>query len=70
MKDSITKNKIVKKAAQGAAVTGLWLLIWQAAAMAVGQELLLVSPLTMLRRLVQLVRQPVFWLSFPHAGGS
>ena len=61
MKDSITKNKIVKKAAQGAAVTGLWLLIWQAAAMAVGQELLLVSPLTMLRRLVQLVRQPVFW---------
>ena len=61
MKDTITKNKIVKKAAQGAAVTGLWLLIWQAAAMAVGQELLLVSPLTMLRRLVQLVRQPVFW---------
>lgn len=61
MKDSITKNKIVKKAAQGAAVTGLWLLIWQAAAMAVGQELLLVSPLTMLRRLIQLVRQPVFW---------
>ena len=52
MKDSITKNKIVKKAAQGAAVTGLWLLIWQAAAVAVGQELLLVCPLTMMRGLV------------------
>lgn len=39
----------------------LWLLLWQAAAMAVGQELLLVSPMTMLRRLVQLVRQSVFW---------
>ena len=42
-------------------MAALWLLLWQAAAMAVGQELLLVSPLTMLRRLAQLVRQPVFW---------
>ena len=61
MKDSITQNRIGKKIAQGAVVAALWLLLWQAAAMAVGQELLLVSPLTMLRRLAQLVRQPVFW---------
>ena len=63
MKDSITQNRIGKKIAQGAVVAALWLLLWQAAALAVGQELLLVSPLTMLRRLAQLVRQPVFWQS-------
>ena len=51
MKDSITQNRIGKKIAQGAVVAALWLLLWQAAAMAVGQELLLVSPLTMLRLL-------------------
>lgn len=61
MKDSIIKNRIGKKIARSIMVALLWLLLWQAAAMAVGQELLLVSPMTMLRRLVQLVRQSVFW---------
>lgn len=42
-------------------MAALWLLLWQAAAKAVGQELLLVSPRTVFCRLLQLVGQPVFW---------
>ncbi len=61
MKDSTTKNRIGKKWIRGGVVAALWLLLWQVAASAVGQELLLVFPATVLRRLTQLVRQPVFW---------
>ncbi|MDD3192798.1 MAG: ABC transporter permease subunit [Oscillospiraceae bacterium] len=61
MKDFTTQNRIGTKIVRGIAVASIWLLLWQVAAQAVGQELLLVSPLTMLRQLAQLVRQPVFW---------
>ncbi len=61
MKDSTTKNKIGKRWIKGGVVAVLWLFLWQAAAKAVGQELLLVSPLTVFYRLIQLVGQPVFW---------
>ncbi|MCI9406148.1 MAG: ABC transporter permease subunit [Oscillospiraceae bacterium] len=61
MKDFTTKSKIGKGWIRGGVVAALWLLLWQAAARVVGQELLLVSPLTVLRRLLQLVGQPVFW---------
>lgn len=61
MKDSTTKNRIGQTLGRGVLVAVLWLVIWQAAASWVGQELLLVSPPVMLRRLWELVRQPVFW---------
>ena len=49
-----------KKIRQGAAIL-FWILIWQAASAALGQEILLVSPMTVLKRLAQLAVQGVFW---------
>ena len=40
-----------------------WLIVWQVAAMAVGQRLLLASPVETLLRLIQLIRTAVFWQS-------
>ena len=40
-----------------------WLAVWQAAAMLVGQELLLASPLATLTRLAQLAPTAAFWRS-------
>ena len=40
-----------------------WLIVWQVAAMAVGQRLLLASPVETLLRLLQLIRTAVFWQS-------
>ncbi len=39
----------------------LWLVIWQFAAMAVNQEILLVSPVSMLGRWVELISEADFW---------
>lgn len=38
-----------------------WLLVWQLVSMAVGEELLLASPLIVVRTLIVLVRQGSFW---------
>ena len=38
-----------------------WLTVWQAAAMAIGQEVFLVSPVQALRTLVQLLPRADFW---------
>ena len=38
-----------------------WLAVWQCAAMAVGQEVFLVSPVQALRTLLQLLPQAEFW---------
>lgn len=40
-----------------------WLMIWQAASVFVGQEILLASPAAVLKRLFTLVTEPVFWQS-------
>ena len=40
-----------------------WLIVWQVAAMAVGQRLLLASPVETLLRLLQLIRTAIFWQS-------
>ncbi|MDD6058296.1 MAG: ABC transporter permease subunit [Clostridiales bacterium] len=40
-----------------------WVLIWQIGSMALGQEILLVSPVRVLVRLGQLVCEPAFWHS-------
>ncbi len=40
---------------------GFWLLIWQAAAISVGRDFLLASPLTVLQRFCQLIVTAPFW---------
>ena len=56
-----------RKALQTLAVLLFWLLVWALAARAVGQALLLPSPLETGRELVKLARSAVFWLT---VGGS
>lgn len=41
----------------------LWLLVWQLASMAVGKDILLVSPLKVLRRLAEMIVTAHFWQS-------
>ena len=38
-----------------------WLAVWQCAAMAIGQEVFLVSPVQALRTLLELLPQAAFW---------
>lgn len=44
-----------------AAAIVFWLVIWQAASMAIGEEILLASPLTVCTTLLHLLPQPEFW---------
>lgn len=50
-----------KQRAQRLLAVVFWLAVWQAAAMAVGQEVFLVSPVQALRTLVQLLPQADLW---------
>lgn len=50
-----------KQRAQRLLAVAFWLVVWQAAAMAVGQEVFLVSPVQALRTLVQLLPQADLW---------
>ena len=45
----------------------VWLIVWQFASTSIGQEILLVSPVTVVERLFELVRTAGFWQSL---GGS
>ena len=45
----------------------VWLLVWQLAAMAVGHEILLASPLRVLTRLGELAARPDFWRAALHS---
>lgn len=47
--------------ARRAGAVAFWLVVWQLASVAVGSELLLAGPLTVLARLVQLVPTVTFW---------
>lgn len=47
----------------------LWLLLWQGAALLVGEELLLPAPLPVLGRMAGLLGQGVFWASCLHSLG-
>jgi NitT/TauT family transport system permease protein len=40
-----------------------WILLWQVAAQLIGQEILLVSPVSVARRIIELIVQSVFWQS-------
>ena len=53
----------VRKLLRTPAVLAFWLLVWALAAAAVGQELLLPSPVQAARELISLARTPDFWLT-------
>lgn len=61
MKDSSTKgeNKFIKKIA----AILFWLIIWQIASMVISEEVLLVSPLRVFNRLLELLPEGNFWKS-------
>lgn len=44
-----------------------WLLVWQAAALAIGQEILLVSPIAVIKRLFVLAAEVDFWQSIAYS---
>ena len=51
------------------AAAAFWLAVWQCAAMAVGQEVCLVSPVQALRTLLQLLPQAEFWQRVAFSAG-
>ncbi len=51
----------LRRIVTGAGVTLFWLLVWEGAALLVGQELLIPSPLTVLKTLWRLIGTPLFW---------
>lgn len=59
---STTANKKKKRTIRLWAVA-VWLLVWQAVSAWIGQEILLVSPIVVFRRLTELVREAGFWQS-------
>ena len=56
-------KKPVKKAIRKLIVAVIWLLIWEIAYLAVGQEVLIVSPAAVVVRVFELLGQGTFWLS-------
>ena len=58
------KSRLAKWAA-----AGFWLVVWQAAAMAVGQEVFLVSPVQTLDTLLELLPQAEFWQRIGFSAG-
>lgn len=55
------------KKAKAVLVVAFWLLVWHLASLAIGEEILLVSPLTVVRRLVSLAATAEFWYSLAHS---
>ncbi len=56
------KSNRLKRIAIKTAVAALWLVLWQLVCVIVNMELLIVSPLTALQRLIELAQTPEFWL--------
>ena len=61
-------KKTKKRLLYGAAVV-FWLVVWQLAAMAIGQEVFLVSPIQALGTLLELLPQPEFWQRIGFSAG-
>ena len=57
-KESKNRDRITKIAA-----VSFWILLWQSASMAVGEEILLASPAKVLGTIAELSGQPYFWSS-------
>lgn len=56
-------GKQIKKAARSAAAAVFWLLVWQMASIAVGTDLILPSPMSVLAALRELCAEYEFWLT-------
>lgn len=69
MMDSITRDKKTKKVLAGTGAVIFWIAVWQAASMALGQEILLVSPVSVLRKLAELAVTGDFWQSILYSFG-
>ena len=54
-------DKTKKRRIQILAASVFWLGVWQAAAVAIGQEVFLVSPVQAIGALVELLPQAEFW---------
>ena len=61
--------KQTKKSRLWLAAVVFWLVVWQGAAMAIGQEVFLVSPLQVFGTLVQLLPQAEFWQRVAFSAG-
>ena len=61
--------KQTKKSRLWLAAVVFWLVVWQGAAMAIGQEVFLVSPLQAFGTLVQLLPQAAFWQRVAFSAG-
>ena len=61
--------KQYKKMTHRILAVGFWLAVWQIAAMAIGREVFLVSPVQALRTLVQLLPQAAFWQRVAFSSG-
>lgn len=58
-----TKKQTLRRRVIGAAAILFWLAVWQAVSMAVGNDILLVSPIAVIKRLFELVVTAEFWHS-------
>ncbi len=65
MKTSITKRKVNKNNNNKIKLWAVlfWIIVWQIAAIIIDQEILLVSPLSVLEKLFLLVQTTEFWMS-------
>lgn len=61
MTTSITETKKTRRGGVKIWAVAFWLIVWQLAAMAVKQEILLVSPVSMLERWFELIKTADFW---------
>ena len=61
MTSTISSNR--KKSKIKLWAVAVWLIVWQVVSMRIGQEILLVSPVAVIRRLLELVQTAVFWQS-------
>ena len=69
MTTSIIKNEETRKIARKILAAALWLALWQLLCLAVKQEILIVSPVCVLKRLTLLVRNADFWLTVVYSMG-
>lgn len=57
----MARNGWLKRAVRGVGVAAFWLLVWQLLSMAVGQEILLPSPIVCAKTAVRIVAESDFW---------
>lgn len=65
----MTSTTRPERALRTLGVVGFWLVLWQVAAMAIGQDLLLVSPIDVVARLGTLIQTPGFWSAVAYSFG-